>query len=227
MVRGVEGDQRLGGVFQVEHVAVTAELAVHAEELRAAVGYRHLGLTGQFPGDVAHRSSVLAVVFKLGQSLHSQTLSTAGVLGHLIEVDLLDVHGVVLLQDCLRPLDQPCHCPEQSEINKNISPPHQPFEHVLLAGLSDELILVLYHLCPHMLRPAALHVVHVAHLDSLGLGVHIRVSHGGVVPHTLLERLREDILPADSKVRHHLILSLGLTVRKVRVPAVLISEHLN
>ena len=173
-----------------------------------------LRLPSKFPGDVAHRSSVLAVVFKLGQGLHlhRQTLGTPGVLGHLVEVDLLDVHGVVLLQYCLRSLDQPSHSPERRKLNKNISPSDQPFEHVLLAGLADELVLVLDHLGPHMLRPAALHVVHVAHLDGLGLGVHIGVGHGGVVADTLLEGLGEDVLPADGEVRHHLVLDLSLTV---------------
>ena len=47
VVRGVEGEERLGGVLQVEHVAVCTELPVHPQELRAAVGDRHLGQSGE------------------------------------------------------------------------------------------------------------------------------------------------------------------------------------
>ena len=44
---------------------------------------------------------------------------------------------------------------------KKINPtPLSPFEHVLLAGLADELVLVLNHLGFDVLWPAALHMVH-------------------------------------------------------------------
>ena len=58
---------------------------------------------------------MLAEVFELGQRLHSEALSTARVLAQLVEVDLLDVHRVVLLQHGLRPLDQARHCPGQGD----------------------------------------------------------------------------------------------------------------
>ena len=101
----------------------------------------------------------------------------------------------------------------------------------------DELILVLNHLCPDVLWPAALRVVHARHLDGLGLGVHVGVSHGGVqtcdsvstsaallteaclqLTHTLLEGLGEDVLPPDGGVGQHLVLGLGLAVAEVGLP---------
>ena len=44
----------------------------------------------------------------------------------------------------------------------------------------NELVLVLHHLRPDVLGPPALGVVHPRHLDGLGLGVHVGVSHRGV-----------------------------------------------
>ena len=83
----------------------------------------HLGLCDALPRDAAHWPPVLAVVLrtfiwtktkskrdqnlKLCQGLDCERLGASGVLCllHVVEVDFLDVHGVILLQDCLRPLD--------------------------------------------------------------------------------------------------------------------------
>ena len=98
----------------------------------------HLGLSAAFPGDAAHWPPVLAVVlekiistqadkcqtnFELCQCFDSEGLGTARVLRllHVLKVYLLNIHGVVLLEDRLCPLDQSSH---------------GPFEHVLFACLS-------------------------------------------------------------------------------------------
>ena len=59
---------------------------------------------------------MLAEVFELGESLDSETLCAARVFGHVVEVDLLDVHGVVLLQNSLRSLDEPRHSPADRQV---------------------------------------------------------------------------------------------------------------
>ena len=75
-----------------------------------------------FPRNTADWSSVLTEVFELCQCFDSQGLSTATILSllHVLKVNLLNVHGVVLFQHCLSFLDQPSHC---------------PFEHILLTSL--------------------------------------------------------------------------------------------
>ena len=82
----------------------------------------HLRLQTTLPGDAADRAPVVAVVLELGEGLDGEGLRVPGILGllHVVEVDLLDVHRVVLLQHRLCLLDQPRH---------------RPFKHVLLACL--------------------------------------------------------------------------------------------
>ena len=94
------------------------------------------------------------------------------------EVNLFDVHRVVLSENPLGPFDQPghrplCHIILQFTSRNQEIPDH--LEHVLFAGLPDEFVLVLHQLGSDVLRPAALGVVHACLHNLLGVGVHVGV----------------------------------------------------
>ena len=106
VVGGPKGGQGAVCLLHVEEVRVPARLPVHAEELSAAVGEDHTGLSTLLPRDARDWSSSSAEVLEPGESLHVETLHAAGVV-QVGEVDLLDVHRVVLLQHLLHVLHQP------------------------------------------------------------------------------------------------------------------------
>ena len=106
-----------------------------------------------FPRDTTDRALFTAEIFEFCQSFHIQGLDTTSFI-KIFKIYFFNIHCVILFQYIFSFLHQSCNC---------------PLEHILLASLSYELVLMLYHLCLYMLWPAPLLVVHAGPHYLLGL----------------------------------------------------------